>query len=150
MSMRLRLILLSASLLLANSVGAQTSKDLALMGRVSWSAFECSSLASVMNEDKDQERLFALGYQQGKAFIDALQKNRIELKDRNEQVPSGFLLLLQGPTPDFVLGRVFESAQENALKDVITPDGITSKDLQATLARSKFTKQNCSLLRAVR
>lgn len=112
------------------------------MGRVSWSAFECSSLASVMNEDKDQERLFALGYQQGKAFIDALQKNRIELKDRNEQVPSGFLLLLQGPTPDFVLGRVFESAQENALKDVITPDSITSKDLQATLARSKFTKSS--------
>ena len=109
------------------------------MGRVSWSAFECSSLASVMNEGKEQERLFALGYQQGKAFIDALQKNRIELKDRNEQVPSGFLLLLQGPTPDFVLGRVFESAQENALKDVFTPDSITSKDLQATLARSKFT-----------
>ncbi len=120
------------------------------MGSVSWSAFECSSLASVMNEEKEQERLFSLGYQQGKAFIDALQKNRVELKDRNEQVPSGFLLLLQGPTPDFMLGRVFESAQENALKDVITPNSIASRDFQATLARTKFTKQNCSLLRAVR
>lgn len=120
------------------------------MARVSWSAFECSSLASVMNDNKEQDRLFSLGYQQGKAFIEAIQKNQVELKDRNEQVPTGFLLLLQGPTPDFVLGRAFESAQENALKDVITPTSITSKDLQATLARSKFTKQNCSVLRAVR
>ena len=120
------------------------------MARVSWSAFECSSLASVMNDPKEQHRLFTLGYQQGKAFIEAVRVNLIDQKDRSEQVPSGFIMLLQGPTPDFVLGRAFESAQENALKDVITPDTVTSKDLQATLARSKFSKQNCGVLRSVR
>jgi hypothetical protein len=120
------------------------------MATVSWSAFECSALASVMNDPNEHDRLFSSGYLHGKAFVGAVRSNRIEPKDLNEQVPSGFLMLLQGPTPDFVLGRVFESAQENVLKDVITPASVTSKDLQATLARRKFRSQNCGVLRSVR
>ena len=101
-----------------------------------------------MKDKNEQARLFMVGYQQGKDFIEAFRTNRIEPKDLKEQVPFLFLMRLQGPTPDFILGRVYESAKDNALKDVLTTsDGLTSDDLQAKLAGNKFIKQNCRFLR---
>lgn len=130
---------------------AQTSKDFAVMGRVAWSAFACSSLAAHFKDQKEQERLFRLGYEQGKAFIEAAQAKKVDRKDISEEVPIGVTLLLQGPTPDFMLGRVYESAQEEALKGVFrTNEAFNTEEVQASLARSEFTKQNCRLLRAVR
>ena len=123
------------------------------MGRVAWSAFACSSLAAQaqLEDQKEQERLFLLGYEQGKAFIEAAQAKKVERKDISEEVPIGLTLLLQGPTPDFMLGRVYESAQEEALKNVLRTNGnLNTDEVQASLARSAYTKQNCRLLRAVR
>jgi hypothetical protein len=125
---------------------AAESADFAKMGRAAWAAFECSSLASVMEKPKDQERLFLFGYDQGKEFLNAMQSGRITQKDLSSIVPSGFLMLAQGPSVDFVLGRVFESAQENALKDVITTDTVLSKDLQMSIALRKYTSGNCELI----
>jgi hypothetical protein len=149
-SMRFQTAIFSLVGFISAASHAQPSRELALSARLSWSAFECSSLASVMSDQAEQERLFTLGYEQGKVFIQAARSNRIDQKDINNDVPSGFLMLMQGPTPDFVLGRVFESAQENALKDVITPSSVTNKELKVLLAQGKFSKQNCNVLRAAR
>jgi hypothetical protein len=145
------LIALACGLALTTAVQAQTSKDFAVMGRVAWAAFGCSSLAAQMKEQKEQERLFLLGYEQGKVFIEAAQAKKVERKDISEEVPIGMTLLLQGPTPDFMLGRVYESAQEEALKSVLRTNGnLNTDEVQASLARSTYTKQNCRLVRAVR
>jgi hypothetical protein len=117
------------------------------MGRSLWSAFECSSLASQMKNQKEQERLFNFGYKNGLAFISALQAQKIERKHISEEVPIGVTFLLQGPTPDFILGRIFEAAQDEALKGILkTGDSMNSDDVQKLLAQSKYTKQNCRLL----
>jgi hypothetical protein len=82
-------IALTCCLTFPTAVHAQQSKDYAVMGRVAWSAFECSSLAAQMKDQKEQERLFLLGYEQGKAFIEAAQTKKVERKDISEEVPIG-------------------------------------------------------------
>ncbi len=104
-----------------------------------------------MKSRAEAERLFNLGYESGKKFLDALQSKLVERKDLSEEVPIGFILLLAGPSSDFVLGRVFENAQNEALKGVLrSGDQLNPDDLQKMLAQSKFTKQNCQLLGAVK
>ena len=125
---------------------ASDSASLAKMGRAAWVAFECSSLASVMEKPKDQERLFLTGYDQGKIFLNAMQSGRVTQGDLDANTPSGFLMVAQGPSIDFILGRVFASAQHNALKDVITQDTVLSKDLKQGLASYKYTSGNCDLI----
>ncbi len=56
----------------------QTSKEYAVMGRQAWSAFECASLASVIGDVEEQERLFLFGYEQGKKFLAAVEAEKIQ------------------------------------------------------------------------
>lgn len=117
------------------------------MAKATWSAFECTSLASKFNDTKEQERLFRFGYDQGKNFIAALQKGKVEQKDLDSEAPFIMLLLLQGPTPDFMLGRIFESAQDSVLEDVYkTGDHFNNDEEQFYAARHKFNNANCQLI----
>jgi len=136
---------------LIGNATAQTSRDYALMARAAWSAFECSSLASHMKDTKEQERLFLYGYKEGLAFIAALQAKKVQRADLSAEAPWIMLLLLQGPTPDFMLGRVYESAQETALKNVLkTGEQLNPDDLQKAVAQNEYTKRNCRLVGAAR
>ena len=71
----------------AASPGGHTSKDFAALARVSWNAFECSSLASMTGNVKEQERLFLFGYQQGKIFTAAFKAKKIRDEDLRREVP---------------------------------------------------------------
>lgn len=119
------------------------------MGRIAWAAFECSSLAAQMKDANEQERLFTLGHEQGKAFIEAVETQKVERKHIMEEVPIGLVLHLQGPTPDFMLGRIYESAQDEVLKDVLRTNGkLNSDEVQALIAQGKYNDQNCRILRS--
>lgn len=126
---------------------AQESVDYAQMAKATWGAFECSSLAGKLKKTSEQERLFLFGYAQGKEFIAALKAGKIKREDLSSNAPVGVLLLLQGPTPDFMLGRIFESAQDNALKDVYrVGDYFNSEKEQEVAAATKFASSNCQLI----
>lgn len=147
MCMLRSLIVASAALLMLQQASAQSSKEFAAMGLASWAAFECATLASHSKDAKAQERLFTHGYKLGQAFVSAARNGKIEAKDMSSKVPLGVVWLLEGPTTDFILGRIYENAQENSLKDVLKTDGIyNSNELQVSLARNKFRKSNCALL----
>jgi len=104
-------------------------------------------LASVATDQLEQERLFSFGYTQGRKFLDALRENKISQADRSSIVPSGFLMVAEGPTADFILGRVFEAAQENALKNVFVTDGkLNSNELRESIAKNRHQTQNCALI----
>ena len=147
---KLNRLAVAAPLVLALGVAvAQSSKDYASMGLATWSAFECSSLASKSKQSKEQERLFLFGFKQGQTFVDAVRAGKVDKKDMNSEVPIGVLFLLQGPSTDFILGRIYEAAQDEALKDVFGPAGqMNSNELQLVIAQNKFRKSNCSLLGA--
>lgn len=138
---------LVTSALAATGAQAQSSPELAAMGLATWSAFECSTLAAKTKNAKEQERLFLYGYRQGQTFIAAVRAGKIDRKDLSSVVPVFVMLLLEGPTTDFMLGRIYEYAQRNVLKDVLTTEQeLNTDDVQTRLAQSKFLKANCGLI----
>jgi hypothetical protein len=127
---------------------ANDSLEKALAGRAAWSAFECSVLASKLKNGKESDRLFRYGYKQGRIFIAAIQAKEITREHLSSQVPTVVLALLEGPSADFMLGRIFESAMKHVLDEVHgTNAGRYNPDeLQNTLATGKFYKLNCPLI----
>jgi hypothetical protein len=126
---------------------AESSKEYAVMGRETWSAFQCSALAEKSKDLKEQERLFRFGYDKGVKFISALKSEKIKREDLETEVPVGVLFLLQGPSADFILGRVFENTLESALAPVYkTGDKYNSDEMQELIAKNEFEKRNCKLI----
>ncbi|MBV6862923.1 hypothetical protein [Xanthomonas euvesicatoria] len=142
----MRRYLLLAAAVFVPVAAAQSSGEYVRMSRASWSAFECSAYADVLEKSSEHERLFRYGYEQGKAFIEAARAGHVKEADLQSISPSGFLMLAKGPIADFALGRVFEGALENALKDVYTPENILEKDLQKSVASRKYVAANCEFL----
>ncbi len=138
---------LMLSMVCVATAQADESKEHALRAAVAWSAFECSSLASMSKDAAEQERLFLYGLEQGRRFIAAHQAGKIKHEHLSNTVPLRFLLLLEGPSTDFMLGRIFEAIQENAVEDIFkTGDKFNSKEVQVILAQTKFGKRNCELI----
>ena len=126
---------------------ADESKDYALMGRATWSAFVCATLASAANLPKEQERLFQFGYEQGQKYIAALKANKITREDASREVPIAMLLFVGGPTSEFILGRMFERATDSAMKNVAEVGGqYVPTEQRPLLASNEFTRMNCRLI----
>lgn len=132
---------------LSGGVYGQSSKDYAMMAKAAWTAFECSALASVTGDAKEQERLFKFGYERGTRFIKAFASGKVEQQHIYDTVPSGFSMLLQGPNADFILGMVYSDAQRNALEKVFADDGkLHSKELQKIIADNRYHQRSCALI----
>ena len=117
------------------------------MGSQAWSAFECSILALKSNNRKEQERLFKYGYKQGKIFITALKEGKILKEDLEAEVPIILILLLEGPSTDFMLGRIFENALDSALKKLYEANGqMKSKAFIESIAEISYRKCNCQIV----
>lgn len=141
-------VALSFGIAICGSAIAQTSKEYAVMAQKTWAAFECSALAGEMHDAKEQKRLFQYGYQQGKRFIAAFRAHKVDQSDLSTLVPIGFLWVNQGPNADFILGRVYDSAQDDALKGVVVRESgkFNSEDEKKVIASSRFLKGNCRLI----
>lgn len=128
----------------APTANAQNSKEYAQKAMASWNAFECSSLASKAGKPTEKERLILYRYEYEMTFISTLKTEKIEQKDLSSESPWTMLLLLGGPNPDFMLGRIYASAQDYALKEVFkTGDHFNSDEEQRAIALNEFRKLNC-------
>lgn len=144
---KLLLSIVAISFFITSSTLAETSKECALRGKGTWSAFQCSALAGKIGNIKEKERLFLFGYEEGLRFVNILQSNKIRQSDCYSKLPLAMTWELQGPTPDFILGRVFEVAMEYALKDVYKADNTGSnEEAQKLKAEIEFSKRNCKLI----
>ena len=131
----------------AGQVCAERAGRYGIMAQSAWSAFQCSVLAEKSRNMAEQERLFAFGYDQGLKFIAALESGTAKKDDLSRAAPFSMLLLLQGPTPDFALGRIFEAALRSALEDVFaSADSYDSASIQESIAAAEFLKRNCNLI----
>ncbi len=141
----------SAAATIANALTPQrhTSKEYAAMSRAVWSGFECAALASKINKPDDAQRLFTFAYEQGKTFIAALQAGDVKDDDLRGEMPMivGWLIRDGGPSVDFVLGKIWSEAQDEALKDVYkTGEEYNDEKVQMLVARNSFSKSNCALV----
>jgi len=134
--------------------GAQNSElppekeILLLQSKKTWSAFECSYLASKLNKPNEQERLFLFGFDMGKSFLIAAEQRKFTREEASKIVPTGFLLVMQGPSHDFVLGRLWESITEYASKELFRKlEGqIYTDERIKFLAETEYANQNCELI----
>ena len=133
-----------------NSSYNQSSKEYAVMGRELWSAFSCSTWASHFGDQKEAERLFLFGYEQGKKFLGAARAEKITDEDFRQEVPIGISMSLAGPNDDFILGVISTNVQDEALDEVFYTNydrsKLNSDDLQKSIAENKYRDGNCQLI----
>jgi len=133
--------------LFTNPAMGENPKDYVLMSQAAWRAFECSSVASKIDNPKEQERLFLFGYDQGQKFIAALKSKKVKEEYFSAEAPLGIVLNLQGPTPDFMLGRIYQTAQNSALDDIYKGKYYEiTKKLRKLKAENKFREMSCELI----
>lgn len=127
------------------------------LGRLAWSAFQCSVFAEMAGDAKEQERLFQVGYLSSQKYVGGI-KNKTISEAEARGAPIGLLALLAGPTIDFISGRIFENATQDAFDAVVKTkvDGTTIYNpsewvnddrLKQARARAKYVDANCELLR---
>ena len=127
----------------------------ARLGLVLWSAFQCSTFAEMSGNKQEQARLFEVGVKAGREFLEALKNRQISPEAASSEVPIGVTMRLQGPSTDFIVGRIFESAAEDAFNKIVKQkngmpleisDWIRDEDLQKSKASNSYLVQNCRLI----
>ena len=133
------------------TAAAQSARN----GRVMWSAFQCATFAELSGDTKEQERLFTAGVKAGRQFVEALQKGQISREAMSSEVPIGVTMLLAGPSVDFIIGRIFESAMGDAYDDIVkrkngmllpVDDWVRDDGLKKSIAQQKYSQGNCQLI----
>lgn len=141
---------------LGSSGLAQTAVEKARLSRTMWSAFQYGTFAEMSGNEKEQARLFDVGVKAGRDFLDALKNRQIPADVASNEVPIGVSMLLQGPSADFIIGRVFENAMQDAYDDIVKHENgllldsskwVNDKDLKKSKAQTKYLKSNCVLVK---
>lgn len=135
------------------SIHANTSKEYALKGRLVLSAFQCSVVASFLKQEEEHARLFNLGYKEGSSFLKAIEQNKISNADIKHTVPFIVLMSMQGPSNDFMLGRIYESIQVDVFKSIYENYSFSESgeklglDIRNINANKMFHDKNCNVLK---
>src|SRR3712207_4386705 len=106
---------LLALLALSSSAVAQTSEDYAKMGTKTYSLWSCAVLTSYTKETQDGNKLFGLGYEAGKTFVEAVKAGKAKQEDLRRHSPWIFGDKINGPSTDFSLGRMFEAVMDGTV-----------------------------------
>jgi hypothetical protein len=124
--------------------------------RLTWSAFTCATYAELHGNTREQERLFGVGLNAARVFVGRVKDQTLPEAERRE-IPIGILLLLGGPSVDFVVGRIYEGAMGSAYDDVVKEDasGLPILDprqwadgeLKVSKAQRKYREANCEIIR---
>ena len=146
----------AAILLLAGLGPARADIEDARAARLMWSAYQCSVFAGMAGDKEQQERLFKVGYEAGKRFVAAAEAGTVTKEEAQSMVPIGVGFLMAGPTSEFILGRIYKSAADDAYEAVAGRDAsnmprplgewITDPELQRPFAQGRFDRGNCELL----
>ena len=149
----MKYVVFFAALLLGQEASAN-AKDARLM----WAAFSCYQFVQIAEEGEapNADDLFRKGYEAGQRFVKAIEAGTISQEEYNTEVPIGVMGLLSGPSVDFVLGRLFEAASNDA-SDWVTKkdmnglplaisDWVFEQEVAAAIARGHYERRNCDLL----
>ena len=140
-------LLLAAAALAVCVTGSRAADEKALLGHVMWSAFECSAYAELAEEKTEQERLYLLGLNAGRTFVEAMKAGQIPEQAVNEAVPINVLQRLKGPSTEIVIGNIHAAATGSARDEIVKQKrSIWGSSLKRE-ARSAYSNRNCILIR---
>lgn len=135
---------------------AMTAEEDAKAARVMWTAFECGIYAEMSIEQERQAALFNRGIAAGRQFFAAIEAGTITEGEHQNYVPSIIPLLFGGPSVDFVMGRIFESATSSAYDKVVKEDAAglplpieewtNDDEVKKAKAKLLYQRGNCDLL----
>lgn len=134
---------------------ALAAEEDAQAARFMWIAFECGTYAEMSGDRERQAALFERGMAAGRQFFSAVEAGTITEEEHRKHVPYVVPLLAAGPSVDFVLGRIFESAMNSAYDNVVKKDlaGLPvpmerwSADAESKRSRAQllYERGNCDL-----
>ena len=155
--MRTDSMAVAAAILLATVSFGYSSDESARAAKTMYSAWLCSTYAELKGDTAEQGRLFMMGHEKGKEFIGAVLAGTINGKESRTIVPMTVVVLMGGPTHDFILGRIFQNAAGQAYDDIATKDAngvpfppadyVTDDELMTSIASTKYSRANCEVLR---
>jgi hypothetical protein len=134
---------------------AQTPIEKARLARTAWSAFQCATYAEMSGDKKEQARLFDVAFKAARDFIEAAKIGQIPAEVARSQVPIGVSMLLQGPSTEFIVGRIFENSTRDAYDDVVKKENglpldnsewVRDDALRISKAKNLYHRSNCVLL----
>lgn len=120
-----------------------------------WTAFVCATYAEMSGDREQQSALFERGMTAGKQFFSSVEAGSISEEEYRKNVPVIVSLLAAGPSVDFVMGRIYESAMNSAYDDVVREDMVgrplpidewnMDEELKKVRAKLLYQRGNCRL-----
>jgi hypothetical protein len=145
-AMKSKLLLVAATLAACITVSNAVDEK-ALLGHIMWSAFECSALAELAENKSEQERLYLVGLNAGRTFLEAMKAGQISQQALNEAVPINVLQRLEGPSNEFVIGKIHAAATGHTRDEIVKRKRSMWGATQKQEARSDYGYRNCFLIR---
>jgi hypothetical protein len=145
-AMKSKLLLVAATLAACITV-LNAADEKALLGRIMWSAFQCSAFAELAENKNEQERLYLVGLNAGRTFLEAMKAGQISEQAVKDAVPINVLQRLEGPSNEFVIGKIHAAATGHAYDEIVNRKTGIWGPTQKQEARSAYTNQNCVLIR---
>lgn len=137
----------------------RTPTEIGEQGARAWANLECATIAMFAKDDKNTEKLFTQGREEGLEFLAGARATTDpkESKAIRDKVPIIMGWRLEGPSDDFMLGRVWEATvlyvadgleeRSQWTHEPINPKaGPVTPELRQVKAENRFRKRNCDLL----
>lgn len=140
-------LLLAAVILAASITVSKAVDETALLGRVMWSAFGCSKYAELADDKDEKERLYLVGLNAGRTFLDAMKAGQISKQAADNAVPINVLQRLEGPSNEAVIGKIHAAATGSAHDEIVKSRTSIWGPTQKQEARYAYTYHNCVLIR---
>lgn len=134
----------AAILVIALTAVAQAAEPYQRQSQQTWSALQCAAIAEIAEIPEERDRLFLSGIEAGQKFLDAFMGMSVGERELPPGFPLEFLAVLRGPNADFILGRIWEVAQESAKKEILSRSPDTT--LTSMNAYRAFVEKNCGLI----
>jgi hypothetical protein len=119
----------------------------ALLGRIMWSAFECSTYAELSDYNSEQERLHLVGLNAGRTFLEAMKAGQVSEQALREAVPINVLQRLEGPSNEVIIDKIYAAATGYARDYIVKRKTGIWGPTEKQEARSYYTNHNCILIR---
>ena len=128
---------------------AETSAEYAMMGKKIWPSFICAVAAGILKDEEATKRLFNVGYEGGKKFIEALRDNKVTREDVSSSVAVAVTLRLKGPNSDFMLGSIWDGASGSFYDEMSEKCKlcISDDELKRMWVTNRYREMNCDFIK---
>lgn len=119
--------------------------------------WRCQVWSGIIGDEEAALTHFNQGYASGSQFVAAARAGQIDQTDFDSTVPVYISMSLQGPSDDFVLGRLYEMTTEEAYAKIVTrgkdgvplhpSDYVMDSAIQSVMAGDLVRSSNCTALR---